>query len=56
MNIFYSNFVVNENPFCYWDTELKRNNKEFIQNFAVDYFDDLAGLYYHHWLNDKDER
>jgi hypothetical protein len=56
MDIYYSKFLVNGRPFCYWDTELELSNKEFIQRFAVDFYNDLSGLYYHHWTSDKDER
>ncbi len=45
-------FQVNEEPYCLWDDNLKRNNKEFLSGFDPSYFEYNFDLY----INSENEQ
>jgi hypothetical protein len=40
-------FVVNEEPYCIWEVDLKKRNIEFIESIDVDYFEYLLNVHLH---------
>lgn len=44
--------VVNEEPYCIWEADLKKRNTEFIEGIDVDYFEYLLNLH----LSAEDEK
>lgn len=39
--------MINKNPLCFWDWDIRKNNEEFISNYDPLYFDTIASLLYH---------
>ncbi len=37
--------VVNDEPYCIWEVDLKERNKEFLEGIDEDYFDYICPVY-----------
>jgi len=53
MKIQYLPIIVNDKPFCFWDSDFKKKNIEFLQGFDANYFNFVSGGLYEVIVEDK---
>jgi len=46
--------MVDENPYCFWDWDLRNKNEEFLREYDPMYFESLSSMFFH-YLDEEEE-